>query len=465
MTDPAELDPTLVSMIRKLCEAGEFDAAVTVLRALKARGATGQQLLPLQAQAFACDDVPLERKREALRGVRVAMLDAMARMGALVACAAIYKLLAAVFADDRIWRRKLRRIELVLTPLPDAERDPEQAAVLEMVLDNRTHEALAALRTVARKHPEDARLQQRAEELHNLLYEPSQTRPYRVMSPEEADRLSSPSFPPPEPEGASMVPEAPIAQPVAAPTPAEDPPAAIDPSPVRAAMVSALLAGELSRAEPAARTLARIVKDERSAAAAEAVERLAAIQRAETSSNATDEITMRLSPEATVDLWIRQGMLARARDQARELLGRPENKDSLKGLTQRQTDLDRVLAFVPVPTLDAAPEPASDAGVALYDTEALAETLPMPPGRVASSSISATEEVPRVDITARFHEPPLAAAGSFDDRRTTEFTALQSAPEPPPEPPPAAPPAASPAAPEAPQADVKTRKRKVVRLG
>jgi hypothetical protein len=147
-------------------------------------------IVRLQARLFNADDVAGAERHAALSGVHHAALDGLARQGALLEVAVAYRALLRAHPDDALWRERLARIEGILAPLPNADHDPRRDAIDAMVARGALAEAFAALRELCRE-ARDAALEQRAEALRALLFEPAHTRPYRPLGLEEAAQALS----------------------------------------------------------------------------------------------------------------------------------------------------------------------------------------------------------------------------------------------------------------------------------
>ena len=196
MGDAAETFTT-DDLVALLADAGEIDAGVEVLEAIRAHDQTSSQTLRLQAKLFVAEVPSPERRHEVLLGLRDGRVDGLARQGALLEACVALRLLNREFPDEPMWADKLSRLEDLLLPLPNLHGDPRRADVDALIALGRTHEAWELLREMITDAPNELELSRRADALRALLFEPVHTRPYRegaevaraepVASPEDPD--------------------------------------------------------------------------------------------------------------------------------------------------------------------------------------------------------------------------------------------------------------------------------------
>jgi hypothetical protein len=331
MTASTVADLSIEQLVEILADAGELDAGAEVLEAWRMREPDARAIVRLQARLFNADDVAGAERHAALSGVHHAALDGLARQGALLEVAVAYRALLRAHPDDALWRERLARIEGILAPLPNADHDPRRDAIDAMVARGALSEAFAALRELCRE-ARDAALEQRAEALRALLFEPAHTRPYRPLGLEEAAQaLSSNRL-----RGLTS----PDARPL--PTPPSVAPGVCD-DPTRCAEVvrEAIEVGDLGRALLALGPLVRKSPSPRWIRLQDALGRVRTMQSGSEPVNfggasATPE------PVSQVDRLVRSGRLREARTLARGLLARADSNVAPQ-LSVRLADLDVVL--------------------------------------------------------------------------------------------------------------------------
>lgn len=182
---------TTDDLVALLADAGEVDAGVEVLEAIRAHDPTASQTMRLQARLFAAEAPSPERRREVLLRLRDGRVDGLAREGALLEACVALRLLNREFPEEPMWAEKLSRIEDLLLPLPNLHGDARRADVDALIALGRTREAWELLREMVTDSPNELELSRRADALRALLFEPMHTRPYREGD-EEPSRLTDP---------------------------------------------------------------------------------------------------------------------------------------------------------------------------------------------------------------------------------------------------------------------------------
>jgi len=182
---------TADDLVALLADAGEVDAGVEVLEALRAHDPTSSQTMRLQARLFAAEAPSPERRREVLLRLRDGRVDGLAREGALLEACVALRLLNREFPEEPMWAEKLSRIEDLLLPLPNLHGDARRADVDALIALGRTREAWELLREMVTDSPNELELSRRADALRALLFEPMHTRPYREGD-EQPTRLTDP---------------------------------------------------------------------------------------------------------------------------------------------------------------------------------------------------------------------------------------------------------------------------------
>ena len=182
---------TTDDLVALLADAGEVDAGVEVLEAIRAHDQASAQTMRLQARLFAAEAPDAGRRREVLLRLRDGRVDGLAREGALLEACVALRLLNREFPDEPMWAEKLSRIEDLLLPLPNLHGDARRADVDALIALGRTREAWELLREMVTDSPNELELSRRADALRALLFEPMHTRPYREGD-EESARLTDP---------------------------------------------------------------------------------------------------------------------------------------------------------------------------------------------------------------------------------------------------------------------------------
>ncbi len=168
---------TAEGLVLLLAAAGEIDAGVEVLEALRVRDGGSSNVLRLQARLFLADEPTAEQRQVQLEHLRGGFADALARGGALLEAGVALRVLAAAFPDEPGWSDKLWRVDEVLQPLPDGHLDPRRAQADALVALGRSLEAWEIVRDLATERPTDGALARRSEALRTLLFEPLSLRP------------------------------------------------------------------------------------------------------------------------------------------------------------------------------------------------------------------------------------------------------------------------------------------------
>ncbi len=389
-------------LIEVLADAGEIDAGVEVLDALRVRDPSSAALIRLQARLFMAPAVTPEKARAAMAPWCNGALDRLARAGALIECAVGYRVLAKVFPDDRLWRDRHLRLETALSPLVNPYGDSARTTIDAMVARGATAEAAEALRALARLEPNDADLARRASILEELCAESTDTRAYDALTP---DGAGAPR------DNAMLV--ARVQR-------------AVRSGDLRGALADATALSEHANANP------RWVRFR------SALQRLVAWSIAVTPTEDDEDATQRTRPIESADLWLRAGDLTQARDATRAQIARGDAPERTTTLSSRLADLDIVLDGT-LPT----PIPAR----------------PQTPIENAQPAMPAPMAPPRISVPEAPAFPPPVETQSIEpsaDAQGNEDTAPARPPVTPPErKTPSQPPVAG---------DVKVGKRKIVRL-
>lgn len=314
---------TTDDLVALLADAGEVDAGVEVLEAIRAHDRTSAQTTRLQARLFAAEAPGAERRREVLVQLRDGRVDALARQGALLEACVALRLLNREFPDEPMWADKLSLLEDLLIPLPNLHGDARRADVDALIALGRTREAWELLREMVTDSPNEFELSRRADALRSLLFEPMHTRPYREGE-EEPSRNT-------DPDDA-------LAQ-------AERDVAAGD---LRSAL------GRLAHLAPSRSDAARWVRYR------DALDELVAVIEADDGvpSGSQEEETARIGATEVVDLKIRAGALREAREDALRRIGSHPGATEESLLLRRISALDELLGGPSAPAVVAAPPPA-----------------------------------------------------------------------------------------------------------
>ncbi len=340
---------TAEGLVEALADAGEFDAGVEALDALRGRDSALPGLVRLQALLFDMQPVGAPHRAEVLQRLRGMSIEALARDGGVVACAIAARVVSTAFPEDAGWAKSAERFGLLAAPLPDSTGDPRHGQVNQRVAQGALNEAYGMLRTLSREHPGDKDLHARIDVLRGLLFDPAHTRPYRAIHTSDLDRVStSPSDPGPEvsadTHGTSAVP----------------PRAVIDPGRVLATVAESVRVGDLSRALGEVTPLALGTHHPMAMRLRDALQRLL---QADDSPSVGITRTEGLVP---AERAVREGRLREARDGIRAVLAARPSTDLTARLSQRLADLDLVIdgAQPPVPRASWTPEePASTDGL------------------------------------------------------------------------------------------------------
>ncbi len=418
MVDPGD-DATPERLIEVLADAGEVDAGVEVLDALRLRAPGSTALIKLQARLFMAAPVPTDRARTVMAAWCNGALDRLARSGALLECAVGYRVLAKVFPDDRIWRERYVRIEAALSPLHNPYNDTARSTIDGLIARGATSEAAEALRALARLEPSDADIAQRAATFEELCAEPPDTRAYDAVTPE----------PPSAPQNMALL--------------AARVQRSVRGGDLRGALADATALSEHAGANP---------RWERFRSA---LQRLVAWSTSITGNVSDEEVTQRTGPIERADLWLRAGDLSQARESIRAQLSKTTDHEHATTLSARLADLDIVLDGT-LPTPIPARPPASAPNV-----QPSIPPLVAPPQIVAPEAPAAPQPPASPAVEAQPIAPPPIApptppvAPSPPDPQSIEDTSPARPPVASPEHRPSQPPVTG---------DVKVGKRKIVRL-
>jgi hypothetical protein len=349
---------TTDDLVALLADAGEVDAGVEVLEAIRAHDQSSPQTMRLQARLFAAEAREPGRRREALMPLRDGRVDALAREGALLEACVALRLLNREFPDEPAWAEKLSRLEDLLLPLPNLHGDPRRADVDALIALGRTREAWELLREMITDSPGELELSRRADALRALLFEPAHTRPYREADEEFRQEMAARH---------------------------ENPDEALD------LAEQDVSVGDL---RGALRRMAHLSPSKSDATRwtryRDALAELVAVIDAEDGLNpgSHEEETARLGMTDVVDMKIRAGALREAREDAmRQLAAHPDSTDS-SILTRRIVALDELLG--------GAPRSAA-AVVAAAVTEEATPAEPMSAIVVASVEVEIVRDPPRID--------------------------------------------------------------------
>lgn len=331
-----------------LADAGEVDAGVEVLEAIRAHDPGAAQTTRLQARLFAAEAPGEARRRELLLGLRDGRVDGLARQGALIEACVALRLLNREFPEEPMWADKLSRLEDLLLPLPNLHGDARRAQVDGLIALGRTRDAWELLRDMIAESPGELELARRSDALRALLFEPVHTRPYR--DGDDATRVQS-ALRLEDPDEALALAERDVA--------AGD---------LRGAL------GHLSSLSPSKTDAARWVRYR------DALVALVDVLDADAGLGGShDEETARIHMTDVVDLKIRAGALREAREDAlRQLAAHPDATEA-SVLTRRIEALDALLG--------APPRPAED--------PATADTGAPPAGASASIEVEIVRDAPR----------------------------------------------------------------------
>ncbi len=405
MADPGD-DATPERLIEALADAGEVDAGVEVLDALRLRAPSSTAFMKLQAKLFMAAPVSADRARAVMASWCNGALDRLARSGALLECAVGYRVLAKVFPDDRIWRDRYVRVEAALSPVPNPYNDTSRSTIDGLIARGATAEAAEALRALARVEPGDADIAQRAATFEELCAEPPDTRAYEAVTPEPSGAPQSTAL---------------LAARVQRSVQGGD---------LRGALADATALSEHAGASP---------RWERFRSA---LQRLVAWSTSITASVHDDEVTQRTGPIERADLWLRAGDLPQAREAIRAQLPRLTDPEQAAMLSARLADLDIVLDGT-LPTPIPARPPAS-----------MTNPQPAVPPMISPPQIVVPEAPPAPAPLAA--EPPAVVPPPVaGDSQGLDDTSPARPPVVAPEHKPSQPPVAG---------DVKVGKRKIVRL-
>ncbi|MDB4930279.1 MAG: hypothetical protein JWM10_2763 [Myxococcaceae bacterium] len=306
-----------------LADAGEVDAGVEVLEAIRAHDPTAAQTTRLQARLFAADAPGAGRRRELLLGLRDGRVDGLARQGALIEACVALRLLNREFPDEPVWAEKLSLLEDLLLPLPNLHGDPRRAHVDALIALGRTRDAWELLRDMIAESPGELELARRSDALRALLFEPVHTRPYREG--DEATRVQA-ALRLEDPDEALRLAERDVAE-----------------GDLRGALA------HLADLAPSKADATRWVRYR------DALVTLVAVIDADDGlGGSQDEETARIHLADAVDLKIRAGALREARaDALRQLAAHPDATEA-SVLTRRLDALDALLGEPPRPADDPA---------------------------------------------------------------------------------------------------------------
>ncbi len=325
-------DLTIEQLVELLAEAGELDAGAEVLEAWRMRNPGARDVVRLQAALFNADDPGEVTRREVLGRVHHSALDNLARHGALLEVAAAYRAMIRAQPDDALWRERLARVEAVLAPLPNPDHDARREAIDAMVARGALSEAFGALRELCRDG-RDAVLEQRAETLRGMLFEPAHTRPYRALPADEAQVIVGSKF-----RGLTS-PDARASS--TPPTPGSS----VEPAETLArsaeALRAAIEAGNIERALVHLQPLVQQGPNPKLIRLRDALSRVRAMQSL---SEPAGHVGLSATPEpvSQVDRLVRAGRIREARALARSLLVRADSNVAPL-LSTRLADLDVVL--------------------------------------------------------------------------------------------------------------------------
>jgi hypothetical protein len=373
----ASTSSTAEELIEALAEAGELDAGVEVLDALRMRDPSAS-LVHLQAKLFdAPDDRSIEAKREALAPWREGALDGLLQRGAFLEVAAALRVMTRVFADEPVWRERHARIETLVTPLPNPHDDPSRSAFDAAIARGEVSEAWDRLRALLRQDPSDPDLARRLEALREVVYPPTGTRPYEALrEPVDASAVTA---------LAQRIPER-------------------------------IASGDLEGALLDASTLAgQPGASPRWLRFREALQRLVAWANTSRAAPSDQEATARTGPIEQVELWLRAGQLGQARDALRRQVSMAPAALASQ-LVERLADLDVVLdTTLPTPV---PPRPSSQAHVAVAVARA-----PEPP-RIATppAALQAPSGTEDTEPSRRSLTPALPPTPSSDNRPSAPQT-------------------------------------------
>jgi hypothetical protein len=349
---------TTDDLVALLADAGEVDAGVEVLEAIRAHDPSSPQTLRLRARLFAAEAPAPGRCREVLMPLRDGRVDALAREGALLEACVALRLLNREFPDEPAWAEKLSRLEDLLLPLPNLHGDPRRADVDALIALGRTREAWEVLREMITDSPGELELSRRADALRALLFEPAHTRPYREADEEFRQEMAAMH---------------------------ESPDEALD------LAEQDVSVGDL---RGALRRMAHLSPSKSDAARwtryRDALAELVAVLDAEDGLNpgSHEEETARLGMTDVIDMKIRAGALREAREDAmRQLATHPDSTDS-SILTRRIAALDELLGGAPR---------AAAAVVAEAVTEQATPAEPSPAIAAASVEVEIVRDPPRIE--------------------------------------------------------------------
>ncbi len=190
---------TATALLEHLSDAGELDAGGEVLDQLRALDPKHPDHVRLQVRLFESPE-PDDTNRESLVPIAAeGALDPLVRAGMLKAVVTVWSAIARRFPHNVSFARRAEALRELLDPLPDADRDPRRAAVLDLLTAGNAVEGYALLREVLRDAPRDEAAGRRAETLREMLYSRSSTRPYGAVPDYAAAAVLRASSPAPEP--------------------------------------------------------------------------------------------------------------------------------------------------------------------------------------------------------------------------------------------------------------------------
>lgn len=341
---------TADDLVSLLADAGEVDAGVEVLEAIRARDQASPRTVRLQARLFAAEAPSAERRREVLLGLRDGRVDGLAREGALLEACVALRLLHREFPGEPAWADRLGRLEDLLVPLPNPQGDARRTDVDGLLALGRTRDAWALLREMVAESPGEPELGRRADALRALLFEPAHTRPFfedtQEFRPEVAARYEDPD------EAMALAGQDVVA------------------GDLRGAL------GRLAHLPPSR------VDATRWARYRDALAELVAVIDADDGlgQGSHEEETARLGMVEVVDLKIRAGALREAREDALRRLAAHPDATEASVLTRRIAALDELLVGASRPA-GAPPPPAS----------------PSPSAPAASIEVEIVRDPPRAD--------------------------------------------------------------------